>query len=212
MVLPRLTIAALLVALAACGSSAGQRSSVSQHGPTVACGPASAHTVAAGRLARVYSVGATVYGCSNPAGKSYRLGQTKNCIRTSLVGPVKVAGKLAAYGLESCGVDTGSTQVVVRRLSDGEQLLSDPAITSALLPESYQSVASLVLRGDGAVAWIAAAQSIVRHSKGVEVHKAAKATRGLLDYGPAIDPRSLTLRGSTLTWKHGQLTRSARLG
>src|SRR5205807_607519 len=120
-----------------------------------------------------------------------------------------LSGTTLAYGLESCGVDTGSSSVVVRRLSDGRQLRLLPATTGQLAPESYQLVGSVVVKSDGAVAWIAAANSVVRQSGSVEVHRADRRGHAALDSGPSIEAGSLRLRGSTLTWRHGAATKSA---
>jgi hypothetical protein len=198
--------------LAACGSTAAGSSTTAPAGPGGAhCGPSSAHTLAASSVGRVYALGGIAYGCSSTGTMSYKLGQRRTCLGTPLVGPVTVTGELAAYGLESCGVDTGLTQVVVRRLTDGKQLQSLPATTGFLLPESYQSVDSLVLKGDGAVAWIGIAHSIVASRREIEVQKADKRGQSRLDSGSSIKIGSLRLHHSTLTWKHGSTTRSATL-
>ncbi len=94
---------------------------------------------------------------------------------------------------------------------DGKRLMSFVATTNPLGPESYQSVDSLVLKSDGAVAWIGVASSIVRHGNDIEVHKTEQHAQVLLDSGPGIDPSSLRLRRSVLTWKRANLTRQAGL-
>jgi hypothetical protein len=122
-----------------------------------------------------------------------------------------VAGDLAAFGREECGVDTGSAEVVVKRLTDGKRLLIAAATTSPGV-ESFQSVASVVLKRDGAVAWIGTGSSIVRHAHKVEVYKAdSHGSVRLLDSGLSVAPSSLRLHGSTLSWKHGGSTRTASL-
>ena len=122
-----------------------------------------------------------------------------------------VTGELSAYALQRCGVDTGATLVIVRRLSDGKQLRSFAA-TSTGLPEGFQSVRSLALKSDGAVAWIGLVSSVVGRRRVIEVHKAdANRAAVTLDSGPAVDPGSLRLHGSRLSWTHGTATRSATL-
>jgi hypothetical protein len=203
---PVLALLALLAVIAA----ALPLAAASSRGSSSWCGPVAGHTIAADAVARVYTVGDTVYGCASGGAKSYKLGQRASCIGASRVSPVKVAGRMAAYGLERCGVDTGFTEVVVRRLTSGAQLHS-LAATSPPGAESFQSVDSLVLKPDGAVAWIGSGSSIVGHGRLVEVRKADRSGEALLDSGSAIDPRSLRLRRSTLTWKHASSTRSATL-
>ena len=208
-----------LLASVACGSStaainrSGPTSSSSPpaHAATARCGPAGAHTLAAGSSARVYATGPTIYGCSARTGRVTRLGTSGPCNAAQHVGPFAIAGQLAAYGLETCGVDTGSSQVVVRRLSDGKVLLSEPAITGSLGPESFSSVTSVVVTTGGAVGWIGSGSSIVRHSEVIEVHSADQHAQRLLDSGASIDGSSLRLHGSRLSWRHGGTTRSAKL-
>jgi hypothetical protein len=159
----------------------------------------------------VYAVGKAAYGCSSRTGRVTRLGSTGFCVGSQRIAPVTVIGELTAYGLETCGVDTGSSQIVVRRLSDARVLLTDPATTNPLGPESYSSVSSLVMRPDGAVAWIGVGNSIIHHSHDVEVHKATPASQSMLDSGASIEPSSLRLNGARLTWRHGSATRTASL-
>lgn len=186
--------------------------SLTSSGAGASCAPAGAHRVASSASAEVYSSRGTVYGCSEKTGRRTKLGQTTSCIRADLISHARVAGELAAYADERCGVDAGFTTVVVVRLSDGKRLKSDPATTGRTLPESYQSVDSLVLRRDRRVAWIATAHSIIRPSSAdIEVHADDRRGARLLDSGAGIDPRSLRLHGSRLTWRDGGATRTVRL-
>jgi hypothetical protein len=159
----------------------------------------------------VYVAHGVVYGCATQTGRAYRLGSRRSCLARSRVDPVTVVGGLAAYGLESCGVDTASAEVVVRRLSDGKMLLSVPAIAHVLGPESFQTVRSIVAKPDGAVAWISGGSSIAAHRAVVEVHRADAQGQTLLDSGAAITAGSLRLHGSTVTWSDRGRTRSATL-
>jgi hypothetical protein len=162
--------------------------------------------------ARIYSLHGEVYGCARRGHGSYRLGSTGRMLREPRVGPVALAGVDAAYGQSTSGVDTTTASVIVRRLSDGRQLQRQPAASRTVGPEFVQSVASIVVKPDGAVAWIATASSIIRRgSSDVEVDRIDARGRGLLDSGAAIDQRSLRLAGSRLTWRHGQSARAATL-
>jgi hypothetical protein len=195
-----LTIAAGAVALA---TGAGART-------RMPCGPAAAQTLASSSRARVYASRGAAFGCAGDGGRSIRLGKTSNCIGSDRVGPVAVAGEIAAYASERCGIDTGFTQVLVRNLRTGKRLSASPAVTVPG-PESFPSVDSLVARPDGAAAWIAEASSLGNHLKNVELRRIDARGQSLLDSGPAIAPRSLHLRGSTLTWRHGGKPRSSSL-
>ena len=208
----RLPLLAAAFALAACGSSIAQPTTRASAGPARSvCGPTAARTVAQSKTARIYVSAGKVYGCSSHGHASYLLGSAANCNAAAKVGIAIVSADVSAYGLQRCGVDFGTATVVVRRLIDGKRLRSFAA-TSRGLPEAFQSVRSLALKSDGAVAWIGSVSSVVGNRRAIEVHK-ADAGRGdvQLDSGSTIAPGSLRLRGSMLTWKHGTATRSATL-
>lgn len=177
----------------------------------VPCGPSNAPTLAGDAHVRVYAAGGVAFGCATGGKKSFRLGVRSNCIGSNLVGPVVVAGAVAAYGSERCGVDMGSTQVVVRNLTTGSRLSASPAV-EAPGPESFASVSSLVVRPDGAAAWIAVANSLGTHRSTLELWRvSARGTTALLDSGSAVTRRSLRLRGDKLSWTHGGRPRSCTL-
>jgi hypothetical protein len=176
------------------------------------CGPSGARTLALDRVARVYQSGGGVYGCSTAARRSYRLGAGARSIREGRAGPIALAGVDVAYGLTRYGVDTAGAQVVVRDLRNGGQLRSEPATTGRLGVEFFQSVAAVVVKPGGAVAWIGLGGSVIHAGhEVVEVSKADARGRALLDASTGIDVRSLRLLGSTVSWRHGGRTETARL-
>lgn len=215
----------LVFLLAACGSSsaASERSASASSTSTgttqgafkppppraTACGPRDARTVAASPDARVYTTKGAVDGCTI-GGRSYQLGASSRTVRENRVAPVALAGIVAGYALSSFGVDTVSAQVVVRDLANGREV-HEAAATSVVLPEAFQSVDAIVVKSDGAVAWISHAGSVVSHRQRTEVHRLDTRGPELLDSGSGIAPGSLRLRGSTLTWRHGSVTRRATL-
>jgi hypothetical protein len=203
-----LLAASAILALAAC-AWAGTPSG----GGSAPCRPAGARTLAADRTARVLSMHHSVYGCVDATGKLLNLGGASICnLPAGRVAPVSLAGDVVAYGLEKCGVDTGSSTVVVRNLATGRRLADLPAFAHPLGPESFVSVAALVLRRDGAVGWIAGGQSIVTHGPAsYEVHRFESGKSSLLDSGTAIAPSSLRRAGSRMTWRDGGVTHSAAL-
>lgn len=182
-------LTAVLLAALGAGSAAA----------AVRCAPAGAQIRLTDRHAQVYALHKAIYACDQRTRRTTKLGQTTICVASARVDHLALAGDVVAYGLDRCGVDTGSTTVIVRRLSDGKRLHSFAALTGAG-PESYQSVTSLVVKPDGSVAWIATVHSIVATSEGggPEVHANGK----LLEAGE-IELHSLRLRGSTLTWRDG---------
>jgi hypothetical protein len=151
-----------------------------------------------------------VFGCSAAGHRSFRLGHANRVLAQARVGPVAVAGDVAAYGLANFGVDTVTASVVVRRLTDGAQLQALTA-TRAHAAESFESIGSIVVRPDGTVAWIGSLHSIIGHRSATEVHEASTAGDRVLDSGLGIDSTSLRLHGETLSWVNGGVTRHATL-
>lgn len=197
-----------ILAPGACVSAATPAASGPAH-----CLPRSAHTLAVDRTARVFSLHGSVYGCIDATGGRRNLGGGGICnAPPGRVAPVGLTGEIVAYGLERCGVDTGFSTIVVRDLATGRRLADRPAAILPVGPESYVSVASLVLQSDGAVGWIAGDSSLVSHrGTTFEVHRFEGGKSSLLDSGRAIQPTSLRLAGSRMTWRDGGVTRSASL-
>ena len=193
---------------AASGSAAAARSAAGTAAPV--CGPASARTLAASPRARIYDAAHTVYGCAASGHGRWRLGTDGVCNTTQRIGVAAVSGVAAAYAATSCGVDTGSTQIVVRRLDTGATLATHAAARAAF-PESFTSASAVVVEPGGAVAWIGHVTSIVRHSSVTAVYAARGSLVRRLDTGSAIGATSLRLRGTTVSWRHGTAERSARL-
>jgi hypothetical protein len=175
------------------------------------CGDSHGHTLVQNGSARVYTLHGGVYACASPNGVVYHLGSSSVCVGTRRAAPVALAGRLVAYGLESCGVDTGSTEVVVRSLTTGKRLHTDPSATGPRGAESFQSVTSLVVKRDGSDAWISITNSLGGHGSAIEVHAHSLSGFTLLDSGIGVDPSSLRLKRSMLSWIHSGQRRSAQL-
>jgi hypothetical protein len=174
---------------------------------TAICVPASGQVKLSDARAQVYALGKAIYACDQRTRHTTRLGQATVCIGTARVDHMALAGDVVAYGLDRCGVDTGSTTVIVRRISDGKQLHSYAAITGPGLVESYQTIDALIVTSKGLVAWIATDSSIIGRGRRIEVHGNGR----LLDSGAGIARTSLRLHGSTLSWRDGGSTRTATL-
>ncbi len=199
-------------ALTACGTGVAASASPGPGTPPAArCGPTSGKTLAASSIARVYVAHGAVYGCATQTGKVYRLGGRRLCLVEPRIGPVTVVGRFADYAQVTCGIDTSSSQVVVRDLTDGTVLRSEAAISHVPGPESFESVGTIVGKRDGAIAWLAGVTSIGHPSELAEIHRVDSRGPALLDSGGGIAPGSLRLRGSRVTWSDGGKTRSATL-
>lgn len=179
--------------------------------PGASCGRPQGQTLAQSASARAYTLNGEVYACAIPNGVVRHLGSASVCVGTKRAAPVAVDGGFVAYALESCGIDTGSSQVIVMRARTGKRLHADPATTEPTGPESYETVQSLVVKRNGSDAWIAVANSLGTHKTMTEVHAHGTGGFVLLDSGSAINPSSLRLAGSTLRWRHGSRKHSSRL-
>jgi hypothetical protein len=132
-------------------------------------------------------------------------------IAEARVGPVAVAGDLAAYGLTKFGIDTVRATVVVRRLTDGTEV-KELSATRAVGAEAFESIGSVVVMANGAVAWIGSEHSIAAGRRtAIEVHAAGADGDRVLASGPRIDLASLRLHGSQLSWVDSGTTRHATL-
>ncbi len=220
----RLALVAIAATLlGACGSSAARpasppvarttttSSTVPARASAPICGPARARTLASDRRARVYTGGDWVYACAAGARTRQRLGLHVSCLGGTRVGPFALSGEVVAYAAESCGVDTGRTSVLVRRLSTGRQLASAPALSTPLGPESYTAVSALALAGNGDAAWIAVGRAIVAGHSATAVMALDGRGEHQLDSGTAIATRSLQLHGRTVRWRDGGSWRTAQL-
>lgn len=104
-----------------------------------------------------------------------------------------------APGAIECEAD-----VVVRDLRSGQILHNAPTGTSSPPSLCFGPVITLIVKSDGAVAWI------VKDEEGhhpepapYEVHAVDKTGNRLLASGSEIEPYSLALGGSTLYWLQG---------
>src|SRR5579884_2244811 len=218
----RYAAAGVLVTLAACGSSSAaphdsaagtttNPGATTNSGGTTnpggtttpvgaSCGPTRAKTLLADRRARVYERREVVFGCADTTRHSYRLGSAETCLRSARAGPIALAGTTVAYGLQRCGIDTGSGLAVVQQLTDGHELRA-LAATGGRAVEAYSEVTAIVVKSDGAVAWIGALRSIIRKGGEIQVHRADASGEAELDSGPGIGLTSLRRHGSRLTWR-----------
>jgi hypothetical protein len=166
--------------------------------------------LASSAQAVVYATGATAYRCV-PGSKPARIGALDCQPGGTGHGTFRLADTILAYAETECGVDTSSADVVVFDLRSDRTLLSAPAFSGPRLPEGFSDVPGLVLRGSGSAGWLGSEGSPATNTTSYEVHSAAAGRTRLLDRGPQIDPRSLSLNGSCMQWRNGGRTRTATL-
>jgi hypothetical protein len=219
-VMRRITIAAisvlaLLVAVAWAGAARPQRKMLAK------CVPGHSHLIAIDTRAQVYfapepgEAGAeAVYGCAYGRRRSYFIGKIADCGSSGCVGVEHevLAGPLVAYedfSIGGVGSMSASHLVVVRDLRSGRFLRKLPTgMSGSSNPKiiGTSSTTAIVLRSDGAVAWIvepACAGAAADGPTCYEVHAVDRTGSRILASGTDIDPHSLALAGSTLYWTQG---------
>jgi hypothetical protein len=216
-----LAVAALAAVPLALGAGGGHAHRAGRPAGLRHCAPAGTRLLAGNGVVRVYS-------WSSSTGPP---GPTEACVvrtgaRMTLesgpsrrfpglhrsVGDFELAGSIVGYIETQFGVDSGTTQLVVADVASRRILRSIKGgqyIDAGII--SSQGVRRFVLTPRGAVAWVTTT-SRSRRLQGVTVYAAPPAGRAVvLDEGLAIDPASLRLSGSTLSWTDGGATRTARM-
>ncbi len=167
------------------------------------------------------------YGCSFKDKRSYYLGSPPAYSSSGGSGTrlVTLAGAVVAYEGGTASAHYGTSWlVIVRDLRSGKVLQRLPTGTAAH-PEPPRTedgitrknvgigpATAIVVKSDGAVAWIVQAPS---EGSGAayeyQVHAVDKTGSRVLASGPEVEPHSLALAGSTLYWTAGGKPMSAIL-
>jgi len=122
----------------------------------------------------------------------------------------RLTAPYAAYVRVFCGVGSCTPLIEVRDLRDGHRF-RNLDVSSETLPGRAREVADLELKANGSVAWIVDRFEFMGSPHTIDVVAVDSAGRRVLDSGTDVDPKSLTLTGSTLTWVKSGATRSASL-
>lgn len=146
------------------------------------------------------------YGCVYGSRHTYELGRPSDCIDVSIgqcggITNVVLAGSTVAY--EEFASKSGVWWVIVRDLRSGRVLRRLRTNTPGPV-NTAGAVEALVLKSDGAVAWVAQAHlptAVPNGPREYEVYATdATGESRLLASGPGIVPASLALAGSTVYW------------
>ena len=212
-------VALMLLPTAASAATHGKKSAAQ-------CPPGHSHLITANAQAQVYEAfdpaeeGFKVYGCAYRHKRSYGLGLPFSASGTAGGGVDEetLAGAVVAYQESAASASLpggGRWVIVVRDLRTGRVLHEVPTGTPSV-PEPSRigvgAVESVVVRSDGAVAWIV--ENLKRSTETspyYEVHELDKAGATVLASGIDIEPRSLALAGSTLYWMQGSKAMTASL-
>jgi len=190
-----------------------------RHKATKPC-PPRGHLLVGDSQAQVFlalnGVSVDILGCAFGHPRVYDLGGPGQCSSSGCggIGRARLAGTVAAFEeATSGGPDSGPPEYVlfVRDLRSGRVLHKVPtgASTSLNPPRVWIGpTESLLVKSDGAVAWIVQAS---RGEGSYQVHALDAAGGRVVASGPDIDPHSLALAAATLYWTQGGRPLSAPL-
>jgi hypothetical protein len=191
------------------------------HEITRGCMAGRSHVLAADPQAQIYEAPMllrfpeflSIYGCSYGHKHSYLLGSAPYGSESGAGGVEKenLVGSIVAYEEVSNRPCCDHWWVVVRDLRNGHILHRVPTGTP-MKPEPLSigigSVAAIVVKRDGSVAWIV---ETGEEEGRYQVHAVDKSGSRVLASSPDIDPTSLALAGSTLYWTQSGQPFSASL-
>jgi hypothetical protein len=200
-----LALAASDVAAAAPGL-APERSGCSFSGTTINAGP--------GGRVFFHSTRETdrIFLCSYRTARRTPLG-TDDCFNSIEVELTRFSRRLLAVDLLSCGPGGSVSTIDVRRTRDGRRIRRVRTVPAPpFMPDAFMRLTDLVLRGDGALAWIVEIRDTAAASPRYQVRASLRGTGStLLTEGADIASGSLALAGSTLYWTQAGAPQSASL-
>ena len=219
---------ALLIAclLALCVTATSASAKHSRHAVPENCSVRRTHLLAADTQAQVFTaldaqgLFPVIYGCAYGHQRTYLLGGVPECAGgggggscSGIEHPV-LAGPIVAFeefvDMEGSGGGSARWLVVVRDLRTGRVLRRLPTETSS--PTGVGPATDIVVKSDGAVAWIVQTRlSTSSHPAEYEVHAADASGSQVLAAGPEIGSSSLALTASTLYWTQAGRAASAAL-
>jgi hypothetical protein len=205
------TLAAMVVAAGAGGATTSDARCASRHSVTLA---ENAVVRVYSRPSRFEPTDLVYAACLKATGRRSRLGE-RGCFPDSCdLGPFALTGSLVAVAAGVAGRGDSHFEVRLKDIRSGRmwQRLSAIAPPEPLpLQDRFTrifGVRDLVVSATGGLAWIAGdPYPPVRW----EVHRSDATGHAVLDAGLSISPRSLSLRGGTITWRNGADTRTAAM-
>ena len=229
----RLMISTMVVGVALLGASSAASAAAGHRKAATKCPVGHSHVIVADAQAQVYVAPLVaegsllpevpvLYGCAYGHRKSYELGPSPGTGAGSPGGTsdselYTLAGPIVAFEESSKRELFPGLRfddyIVVRDLRNGRVLRRLPTGTPATPPENPGDVGvggatAIVLKSDGAVAWIVAVNGKTTE---YQVHTVDKTGSRTVASGPEIAPSSLALVGSTLYWTQGGKPMSATL-
>jgi len=196
------------------------------------CLPGHPYLLAENRRAQVFTEGPPgeaspqVYACAYGRRRTYRLGaeisdqawEDSLLVPESSFNPYQLAGSTLAYETEApyrnaAGDEAVAWTIVVRDLLSGRVLRRSPTGPSPGpgVVGGANVAEEMVVKPDGAVAWIVAGRENVAGRYPWEIWAYDRTGRRMLAAGIDVDSTSLTLIGGTLFWTRGGHVGAARL-
>jgi hypothetical protein len=146
-----------------------------------------------------------IFGCAKGSRRSFRLGPLPYGGPSGSGGvlPIALAGPVVAYGVgESYESGHSFREIWVRNLVTGRVIHRVPNGSPAEPGDvGLGTTAAIVVKRDGAVAWIARASEKLGS---IQVRAVDKTGSHLLAASPKIEPKSLALVGGALHWTEGR--------
>jgi hypothetical protein len=185
-----------------------------------ACPPGESHPIAADAQAEVYVAARPprVLGCVYGSNRTYWLGGPPvndaefGAERADFtLGGTFVAFEASIFRDFPGKLPQSEQRVVVENLRTGRVLYRVPAGTSTHNRVGFGSITALLVKGDGAAAWIVGNGLGDLPSTAYEVGSVEANGSHLLAESSEIEPKSLALAGSTLYWMQGGKPISATL-
>jgi hypothetical protein len=160
---------------------------------------------------RLYTIASDrFYVCVRANGRRFRVDDRRSRDVTMLRSTLTSAGSFAAVAYTDYeNEDAAGLSVTVVDLRSGTRRVHIESPGEFTVPR----VLALVLRTNGAAAWVydQASISTGEGERRREVHAAGTGAIRTLDAGPGIDPASLALDGSRLSWTNDGAGRSATI-
>lgn len=213
---PTPAVSFIIAIVALLGGAATADSAVKHH----SCGSKGSRVVLRTNAARIFHHDGETFGCLYSAGKIVDLGPYRgDDFGSFFQRDLRLAGRYAALGQATVGPRLIDYEVVVFDLRTGRRHSSTPTGASppASLGQSQGPIfgvgptTDIGLRARGEVAWIAQ-DAFTQGTTRYEIHKREGPTTVLLAEGTDVDPVSLQLQGSTLSWVQGAQPNQTTLG
>ncbi len=178
-----------------------------------ACTTKTAKTLLATRQARVFNKRGRIYACLKRGRKSFQIG-TRASFAGNNMRNLRLAGRYVAYSNS-----LNRVKLTVRELRKG-RIIHDETAAQPTRP-TLSFLTDVKLKRTGSLAWIVKLTPLdaplnpyptpADTQPDYQVLKADRAGRALLDSGIDIEPGSLRLSGTTVSWTKAGSTRSAAL-